>query len=264
MKVLERVDRRALAALRVVDATTLQPVEAPLRVSAPGVRCVRNQSGLHVVMSAPGLESHEDRFESPPDAPAPQSVAVDVIVHDPSRRFLPRRQRVRLPRDPRAAREGDSLFRPITVRLYPASSAAVAPNWAVLRLSVHRRGGDELLGGALLRVTSNRKLLASGLSDARGEALVAVPGIPITTWGDTDTGAVTTSEITANVEAVFDPATGTMFPASRIDDGFLPEDNPVVDPDVLEARHDTLPHSAIRLRLAAGRTINASLFVEVP
>jgi hypothetical protein len=43
------------------------------------------------------------------------------------------------------------------------------------------------IGGVVLRVvaSADQRQLAVGVSDDRGEALVAVPGVPITTWAAT-------------------------------------------------------------------------------
>src|SRR6185312_4023115 len=73
------LDRRALAALRFVDATGAQVV-TPVAVSADGAKFVRTRSGLAAVLAAPGLEAHESAFQAPPAAPAIGSVTVELDV----------------------------------------------------------------------------------------------------------------------------------------------------------------------------------------
>ena len=92
----------------------------------------------------------------------------------------------------------------------------------------------------VIRVSDDSRI-AAGLSDGRGEALVAVPGIPVTTWGE-DAGPVLTTEVEARLEVVFDPASG-----------------PVPDPDDLEARRNELRLKSSTVMLASGRAITVRL-----
>ena len=80
----------------------------------------------------------------------------------------------------------------------------------------------------------------------RGEALVVIRGIPVTTW-ETGPGAVLATEIAATLEAVFDPA--------------APE---LPDPDDLEARRATLNRATTPVMLAAGRVIAMRLPLPAP
>ena len=72
----ELSDRRVLGALRFTDAVTALPIDAPLSVSAPGVRWIRNRRAQWVIASAPGLAEHETRFLAPPAAPPLGDVTV--------------------------------------------------------------------------------------------------------------------------------------------------------------------------------------------
>ena len=128
LRELERVERRALTALRCIDATTRAPIDEPLIVSAPGARLVRNRTGLYVVRSWTRLATHETAFDQPPAAPPIGSESLTLDVRDPSGRYLSRRVTVALPRDPSPARAGqaDSLFRPVDVEMFPGASAPVS------------------------------------------------------------------------------------------------------------------------------------------
>ena len=115
-----------------------------------------------------------------------------------------------LPRDPAPAHASQpgSLFLPVDVALYPAPAARVELGWAALRASVRRADGAKPgLYGALLRIerAADNALLALGLTDARGEALVAAAGIPVVMTGGGG-GAVMTSEVEVRVTAFVDPA----------------------------------------------------------
>ena len=265
MREAERVDSRVLGALHCVDASTRVAVDTTLVVQVAGARIRRNRSGLYVIVQADALVAHEGAFDAPPGVPALGAVALAVTLQDPSGRYLPRRVSVALPRDPAPAHAGqaDSLFRPLQVPMYPAAAAPLGANWAVLRLSLAESASSDALGGALVIVESGGAIVARGLSDWRGEALVPVPGVPLTTWSD-DPEAVVVSEVAAQVHVVFDPAAGTRTPAADVRAGHAPQGLPMVNPDSLEARRDELPTLAHGVQLAAGRSQSLSLALALP
>ena len=253
----ERVEQRVLAALRLRDRVSRQTLNRPLRLVAPGVRSVRNLSGLTVITAAPGLDvyvedylrRYTDDFVPPPGEPAPRSVALVLTIEDPRGSYLPRRLRLLLPRDPDPdhAQQSDSLFQPLEVDLYPAASAPLRGNRSALRVSLTR--GGEALRGALLRVVrvDDDALLGSGIVDARGEGLVIVPGIPVTRFDATDDEDA----------PVMVAATPVRVEISLAADGVWP-----VDPDQLEAEHAAnLQHTA-ELSLSSGQT--AVLRLDLP
>ena len=250
---LEHVDRRVLGAVRYVDSTTGLPIGLNLTVKGNGLKFVRNLSGHYVIAGAPGLEEHEGAFEKPPASPAPGSLSFEIQVDDPNREYLSRRHTIKLPREPNPqnAETAGSLFRAIEVPLFPSSTAATLAGWAVIRASVFKKGTDDPLSGALLRVTKKNgtpadeaKPLGVGLTDRRGEAMVTVPGIPVITFGESE-GQVTTREIDVTITAFFDPDAGA-----------------VPDPDDLEARRATLKSAKIDTKLGSGHVIPMKF--EVP
>jgi hypothetical protein len=261
---LERVERRALAALRCIDATTLAPIDDPLIVSAPGVRLVRNRTGLYVVRSWTRLATHEHAFDQPPAAPPLGSEPLGLDVRDPGGRYLARRVTLALPRDPSPARAGesDSLFRPVDVPMFPSASAPVSANWVELRVSVRETVRGDALGGALIRVVAGARVLARGLTDWRGEALVPVAGVPVTTWS-ADPAAVVVTEIAASLECYFDGAAGTRTPSANVRAGLAPRSMPLPDPETLEAARAGLPQTIAPIVLAAGRSLAVAVSVGV-
>jgi len=262
---LERQERRVLGALRCIDAGTLVPVEGPLQVQVAGARVQRNRSGLYVLVQADALAAHEGAFDAPPALPALGSVQLEARIEDPAGRYLPRRAAIALPRDPDPANAGEagSLFRAIEITLYPSAAAPTGMNWAVLRLSVREQASGDALGGALLIVRNNGQVLGRALSDWRGEALLPVAGVPVTTWSE-DPDAVVVSELQAQLEWIFDPAAGTRTPMADVRAGRAPALLPRVDPDVLEAQRATLPRAAQGITLAAGRSQTLSLPLALP
>jgi hypothetical protein len=260
----ERVEQRVLGALRCVDATTLTPIEQPITVEGDGVRLLPNQRGLHVIREWTPLAAHAAAFEAPPPEPPVGGLSLALTLRDPSGGYLPRRVRIALPRDPSPERaaEPDSLFRPVDVLMFPSPSAPVGANWVELRVTVAEAASGDALGGALLRVVSEGQVLARGLTDWRGEALVPVAGVPVTTWS-TEPEAVVVTEIVATLEAVFDPASGRRTRAAAVRAGQAPAVPPIVDADALDAARAELPRAARALLLAAGRSIHVAITVAV-
>jgi hypothetical protein len=259
---LERVESRIVGAIRFVDTVTRTPIPNDgFQVTAQGVRFLRNRSGLRVIYQAPGFDAYAASFESPPLAPAVGSVNLVIAISDPAQFYLPRSMRITLPRDSDSAAfaAATSLFQPIDVLMFPAPAAAVAVNWAVLRVGVLGGNGDHL-GGALLRVLRNGSELGSGLTDWRGEALVPVAGVPVTTFGE-NAGAVVTSEIDVTLQVVFDPTAGSRVSDADVRIGRPPSPLPVVDPSALEAGIGTLPGNQLSLSIAARRSQSVTLVV---
>jgi hypothetical protein len=236
---VELLDQRVLGAVRFTDATTGLDVRERLRVDAEGVRWIRTARALWVIASAPGLAAHETSFAAPPSSPTSGAAGIELRVSDAAGAYLPRRATVPLPRDaaPESASEADSLFRPIVVRLFPAPAAPTWPGWAVVRASAPG------VAGALILVVrqSDGTIIGRGVTDERGEALVAVQGIPSTIFGD-DEGPVVVDDVAVSLELVHDP------------DAEWPP-----DPDELERRRDDLRVRATPAALASRRVVNMAV-----
>ena len=263
---MERMERRVLGALRCVDATTGAPLEQVLRVEAPaGARILRNRSGLLVIHGWSALEHHTGAFARQPDDVPVGSLTLMLTVSDPLGHYLPRLVRVELPRDadPANAAQPGSLFRPMVVPMYPSAAGRVGANWASVSVSVFELGSGDALGGVLLRVVAAGAVRALGLSDWRGEALVPVAGIPVTTWSS-EPGDVVVTQIPAELQAVADPASVTRTPQSVLQAGRAPASLPLVDPAAIETARAGLPQASVPVSLAAGRPLHVSLGVDLP
>jgi len=266
-------DRRALAAIRFRDVTTRALVREPLQVSAPDTRFVRNRSGAYVITSAPGFSAYEDAFE---DIPVVPPIDLDITVRDPQRRYLTRQLRLRLPRDTDLAHVGqpDSLFTMPDVDLYPSPVASRYPGWAVVRVSARRPDGSAL-PFAFFRVrrasaAPDAEPLAVGLADERGEAMVAVSGLPTMNWepppddddgggngngggGGTGDGGATppapllSPDTDVVLEAYFDRNAGT-----------------TPDPDQINLKRATLPQATRAFKLASGREVAVRVEIDAP
>ena len=291
---LDLRDHRVLAALRVFDPLRGTTIDERLELDAPGLRLRRSSSALQVVVGAdhPALNAHAGAFAAPPVLPAPGALQFQVTVRDPSRRWLPRVAAFSLPRDadarlrdPRlrdpalldpdliAQRERlpRSLFAPIEVPLLPAPAHPLEPWWCVLRVHVERLvdGQSVAVRGALLRAWRLRdvngvamvEVLALGMSDERGEALVAAAGLPAHTFigehgqqlgedgNDDDPDApVVTADTAVTLDAIADPDAG--WP---------------LDPDALAARRGGpgLLTAAMPTALRAGSTASIRLTLQL-
>ena len=253
----DRTERRVLGALRCVDATTGAPLLQDLQIEAPpSVRIQRSRSGLVVL------------HEWLPLAAAPGGagpLALTLSVSDPKGQYLARLVRIHLARDTHLARAAlaGSLFHPLVVPMYLASSGRIRPQWAALSASLRDAGSSDALGGVLLRVVSDGQVLARGISDWRGEALVPVVGMPTSTWS-AEAGAVVVTEISATLEAIADPASVTRTAQSDVVSDRAPSALPLVDPVALEAARDRLPQASAPIGLVAGRPLHVSLAIALP
>ena len=243
---IERVEQRVLGALQLTDRVTQTPVTRGLLISSDSVRLVRNRRGFYVITHADGLEAYTEAFPEPPDMPIR---SYNLEISDPQKRYLPRLLTLRLPRDPHHDNIGNvtSLFTPQNVVMYPASTASLSHNWSTVRVSV-TQDTSTLVQGALIQIIdpAENTVLASGISDQRGEALVIVPGVPVTKFADDDdddNGADDDDEPpvvvnTLPVRLELSLGTSTPWP---------------VDPDVLEQHHAANRRASENLTLSTGR-----------
>jgi hypothetical protein len=223
-RAIETDVRRIWGALRFVDAMSGHTVDSPLRVDLPGARLQRNRSGFFVVTALDdganlsARRDYENAFDPIPPAPA---LALQGTVIDPAGRYLPRRFTLDLPRSPLAAAPGSAapLFEAAAITLDPSSATALLPTWAALRLSVRRAGAPAAQAAVRVQRTGSEAVLGRGLTDARGEALVAVVGVAQITPGAEE--LVVETEIAVDIVVSAD----TTLPPGTL-----------VDPDLLATR----------------------------
>jgi hypothetical protein len=266
MRSFEWLDRRALAAIRFVDAVTGAPIEERVALAADGVSVMRKPSGDVVVLAAPGLEAHRVSFMSPPAAPAIGALAVAIDARPLSPAYAARRFALRLPRDPDPAHRAhpDSLFNPARVELLPSPAYRTTGQTAALRVTVRRADDQRRIGGALVRVRPSGLPPARALTDAAGEALVVVAGVPLASPGP---GATMVSEIAAAADVLVDPALARFAADDAVDAAraqALAQPGGFIDPDDLEARLGGAAPAAVAIRLTSGGTGTAELTWSPP
>jgi hypothetical protein len=243
---------RVLAALRFQDAATSAMIVSPLSVSAPGTRFVRNRRGFYVITRCQALPRYDEADPDAPDTPLPGSVRLPVTIVDHSRRYLARTVVVPLPRgaDPGLAEEPDSVFRPLSVALFPSPLAQLEPGLALIRVSVRASGSDRGLAHAFIRVHragDDGALLGAGLCDARGEGLVAIAGIPSVNFSSDPQHPVLADSVAAAVQVFFDSRAGE-----------------TPNPTEIEERRATLPNASVAVSLAPSREVFARVEVVLP
>jgi hypothetical protein len=201
----ENVDRRVLAAFRCVDSITGRTVTAPLSVVSEQLTLRQNRSGTWIVFNGPGLSQLTNSFLAPGTVPAPAPFA--MTIQDASGHYLSRTATINVPAPLTPASDAASIFNPKLVTLYATASVALGANWAVVRVSVTSAGTTPAhgLGSAMVRVTrtSDNAILATGMTDSRGEALLAVPGLGVRV-GSTVDSAVLEATTAVTVQAYFD------------------------------------------------------------
>lgn len=243
----EQIDHRILGALNFVDVATGIRVQSTLNVRSNHSHFIRNRSNLYVITQADGLDEHTEPFAAPPELPPLGSISVDIDIVDPEQKYLPRRVRIALPKDPDPENHSNdnSLFRPSDITLYRNVNATVLGNWSLVRVSVDTVvGAADVVAGGFLRVlrSSDDEVLGRGLTNERGEALIIIPGVPITQFSevdddDSDDAPVLMTSVNARVELSVDPL-----------------QNWPVNPDLLETNHDAQLVATENVSLRTGQT----------
>jgi hypothetical protein len=259
------LDRRALALLRLVDVHG-RPVAGPVRIAGDGVRTIAKAPGSFALLAAAGLEAHEPAFLAPPPAPALRSRPVLIDLTPSSRNLAPRRFDLRLPRDPDPAhREApESLFQPVDIEMLPATGATPGAGGCAVQTTVRRAVDGRLVEHALVRGRAdNGQFTARAVTDARGEACLVFPALPLAFPG---AGANVQPDLPARIVATVDAETARFHTPQEADAAFAAaafrtEGHP--DPDALGAAEPDFDEGE-EIRLAAGRTRSIVIEWEEP
>ena len=255
------LDRRVLALLTFTDVLGAS-VLSPVSVAAGGVRLFAKRPGALVIAEAPGFEVYSAAFDPIPAAPAVGSVTLQLDIRPADPALAARRVRVALPRDPDPARsdQPDSLFQPIEVALLPTPLAELAGLTAALSVTVRRADDNRRIEGALVRLRpEGGRPEARAMTDAAGDALLLVPGVPLASPG---AGAVVRHDITADLDAVVDPLLARFHrdqDLAEARDAAGRRTRDFIDPDDVATRLSGAATSPQVVRVAAGRTHVATI-----
>lgn len=247
------LERRILGAFRMVSAITTNALDGDFTVDGGALDVMRNRSGVYVVRDAPGM--HDLTLKSDVrGVTIPAQQQFELTVADRARAYLPRRFKLTLPRNITPASDADSVMNAFRVQMYPTSAAPTGPLWAVLRVSVVLPG-DPPQGVCpwslvVVKQKSDGKILKTGMADERGEALVAVDGLPLFTTNGGG-GALISSGVDVDVFAFFDPDNRNR------PKGYVP------DPDDLIARQGTLKSNSQSLKIASGSTNKVPIAIAI-
>lgn len=244
----ENLDSRVLGAISLVDAATGQRIVEHMSVSSGSATLFRNRSSLYVISDAGGLANYVASFDTPSAPPVGSSV-ISLEVTDPNNKYLSRVASIALPRDAIAAnwQNSDSVFQPISLELYRNVQTKTLVNWSLVRVTAEDGSGAPVSGAfvQVLRV-SDDELLGRGITDQRGEALVIIPNIPITIFSDSDEDEDEDDED--------EPAVLVMDINARVEISVAPATQWPVDPDVLQANHNSQIEDTANTSLRTGRT----------
>ncbi len=255
------LDRRVLGLLTFVDARGGR-VLSPVSVIADGVRVFVKRPGALVIAEAPGFAAYTAAFEQIPAAPAIGSVTVQLDIRPADPALGARRAGVALPRDPDPARadQPGSLFRPVEIALLPTPLAELSGLVAALSVTVRRADDDRRVEGALVRLRpAGGRPEARAITDAAGDALLLVPGVPLASPG---AGAVVRPDLGAELDAVVDPLLARFHRDEEIGqarDAARGRTRGLIDPDDLAARLGGAATAPQTLRIEAGRTRAATI-----
>jgi hypothetical protein len=196
----ESTDRRVLGGFVLIDSITGLSVLDPLAVTSTALRLGVNRTGVYAIFDAPGYTANTSQFNPvPAQWPAPAAGGFEVTVKDSSLRYLPRRAQVQAP-------QGLSdVFTPQPISLYASPSAVLDPNWAVVRASVTGTAGTGLPWAIVRAIRSDNSVAATAMADARGEAALAVMGLPLQVI-TAQSGPPTEQTTTMTIQAWFDPS----------------------------------------------------------
>jgi hypothetical protein len=262
------VDHRVLGGFQCFDAITGSSIEEPLKIGSPQLTLVRSRHGIYAVWDAVGFTQYT-AFDPVLPWPTPPTSFV-ITIEDPRCCYLPRRGSLQVPQalptapavaSPpfTAASDQSIVYAPQKITMYRGPAARVGANWAVVRASVSSNGSPPVpLWGAVLEVlsgsppTSGMPALATGVADANGEALLAVPGMGLSV-SDSAAGPVTETTTPATVQVWFDETTLKPPP------GWLP--NP--DDTLQKISGGTLKTASAAIQLGPGQTVFVPLIVSM-
>jgi hypothetical protein len=263
----EPVDRRVLGAIRCVDAITGNSIMNALSVTSSQLLLRANRRAIYVIFDAPKLDPQTTQFDV--SSPWPNASTFEVSIQDPNRQYLPRRANVQAPQklpppidpsqpfDPaKVLSDPAVVFNPQPVSLFPSPAAPVSPNWAVLHVSVVRNGSTPPKGlpWTVVQVarSDNKTVLATTVGDARGEAILAIPGLGPEVSGS-DTGAVTQATVAVTVTAWFDPSVSSQLST------WIPNPDDMLN-NLTNASFKT---GNLTTSVGPGQTVNRSLAISV-
>ena len=245
------LDRRALALLKPIDVYG-RTAEGRLVVHADGIASVQKKDGSIALLEAPGFEDYCASFLTP-SSPGAGSKPLAIDLEPVGSEFCPRRFNLRLPRDPDPAKALDvgSLFQAVPVEMLPGPRARLEGSACALRVTVVRKSDKKLVGNALVRArTDDQQFSARGLTDARGQATLIFPALPVAFPG---AGASLLAGTEAKVVVTVDPGIATFNAPPPVPRAERSEP-PFADPDEIGSAAADFASGA-EVTIGAGRDV---------
>jgi hypothetical protein len=260
------LDRRALALIRLVDVYGA-PVAGPVRIAGDGIAAVAKGQGTFALLAAAGFEDYLAAFDAPPAAPAIGARPARLDLTPASPALAPRGALIALPRDPDPARAllPASLFQAAEIALLPSPVATPLGSACAVRVSVRRKDDGRVVENALVRGQSDDGLLAArALTDARGEACLVFPALPLSFPG---AGASIQHDLGARLIVHVDPASAAFHDPGAIAGAIAAARARLLghaDPDAIAAAFAADFPAGAAVRIAAGRQPSIALSWTAP
>lgn len=249
------LDRRALAWLQLTDVYG-RTVDEPVRIRGAGIASVRKRNGTIAITAVEGFEAYSASFLTP-SSPAAGSRHVPLDLQPASGEICARRFDLRLPRDPDPAKadKPTSIFQSVVIEMLPGPHSRLVGNACSVRVTVRRKSDKKLVENALVRARSeDEQFTARGVTDARGEATLIFPALPIAFPG---AGANLRPEVQAQVVVTVDPAFARFNDPDALP-APLADNQPLTNPDELGSV-DADFSSGAAVGIAAGRELGLAI-----
>lgn len=260
MPIFEMVDRRVLGGIVFTDPFGRRVQSAVMaRPADPAVKLMIKRPGEIVIIDAPGLHAHVAAFDAPPAAPALGSVGIMIDLKPVDPALGARRVTLKLPRNPDAS-QSDAVSTAMVVPLLAAAGGDLAGMAAAVRVNVCRSDDGRSIEGALVRLRpEGARPEVMALTDAAGDALLLVSGVPLANPGP---GATVMPDIGGVIDAIVDPALALFHAPDAVQAARQAAGQRItgfIDPDDIVARIAAKATTPADVRIAPGQTRTANI-----
>jgi len=193
---LDQLDRRILAGLKIMDHVTGDVLSGAARPVSKHLKFAPTASGFFAITYAPGFAAYSRSFR---DVPAVPSASFDVLIDVAGPNFLPVTMSVELPRNGDATAVSNRVDSPIEISLASSASRRPVAGWTQVYVTVVDQN-DTPLRGVLVQVLEDGTdaELGWGLTGLNGVAFIPLTGVALLKDGPDDGDDDTVDLVTAD------------------------------------------------------------------